>query len=247
MRLRASTLIPLLVIPLCGVSAQTAAGDARAFAALRASHIGALTPLMTPAMISRRLDGAQLGIRYGLLDERGIRTNAVAGSGIFAAGLQSSITLTAGVSDADCAGCSPAMLLGLGADMRIMQATDILGAGSGSMLNVAVGGDVAYAQLKPGDDYALALGVGAPVTLLLGGGAEGGMRFAPYFTPVFGIAQTSTPCPSGCDKSGTRWVLGGGIGVWNPLTNVSASAGISRVMLSGSKPVFGVNVVLGGR
>jgi hypothetical protein len=196
-------------------------------------------------MIGRQIEGAQLGIRYGFVNENNIQTHAVAGAGIFAAGLQSSVTVTAGVSDADCPDCSPAMLLGLGGDMRIMEATDVVG--DGSALHVGVSGDFGYAQLKPGDDYAITLGIGAPITLSFGGGMEGGVRFAPFFTPVLGVGQTSTSCPTGCDKSGTRWVLGGGIGVWNPLTSVSASVGINQVILTGSKPVFGVNVVIGGR
>jgi hypothetical protein len=238
--------IALLALTLAAMRASAAqsAGDLRAVTALRATHLGALTPLMTPAMISRRLNGAQLGIRYGLLDEQGVRTTAVAASGIFAAGLQSSVTLTAGVTDADCTNCGPGMLLGIGGDMRIYEKRTAVGSGSG--FSLAVGGDLGYAQLKPGDDRAISLGISAPATWSPNRLAEG-MRFALYFTPVFGIGQTSSACPSGCDKSGTRWVIGGGVGVWNPMTNVSASLGINQVAVSGGRPVYGVNVVLGGR
>ena len=83
-----------------------------------------------------------------------------------------------------------------------------------------------------------------------------GMRVAPYFTPVFGVGETSSPCPSvpipsgssmNCDKSGVRWVLGGGIGLWNPESGVAATVGMNQVVLSGARPVFGINVILGGR
>ena len=233
----------LLSAPIWSVLAQST-GDLHAFVALRAAHIGALTPLMTPAMISRRLNGAQLGIRYGLLDEGGVRTNAIAGSGIFAAGTESSATVTAGVTDANCNGCTPALLLGVGGDTRLYESSESLAGGTG--LTVALSGDLGYAQLKPSDDYAIALGVGAPVTVSLG--STQGMRLAVYGTPVFGIGETSTPCPLGsCDKSGVRWVLGGGIGAWNPTTNISASVGVNQVMLSGAKPVYGINVVIGGK
>lgn len=225
-------------------AAQTTEADVRAAVALRATHIASLTPMMTPAMISRRLNGAQLALRYGLLDESGVRTQAVAASGMFLVGLQSSVSLTAGVNDADCTGCSPALMLGAGADMRIMDAPNVLG----GALSVAVSGDVGYAQLKPGSEHALALGIGAPVTLSIGGGGSQGLRFVPFFTPVFGVGETSTPCfLVSCQRSGTRFVLGGGIGVWNPISNLSASIGINQVVISGAQPVFGVNVVLGGR
>jgi len=226
-------------------SAQLSTGDARAFVALRASHIGALAPMMTPAMIGRKLNGAQLGVRYGLLDEGGVLTHGIAGSAIFGVGLQSSMVLTAGVREANCNGCTPALLLGLGGDMRVMEAGDVVG--SGSSLSVAVSGDIGFAQLKPNE--AIALGVGAPVTLTLGAGGRDAMRFVSYFTPTFGIGETNADCPAfgSCERTGTRWVLGGGIGLWNPMSNVSASIGINQVMLSGAQPVYGVNVVLGGR
>ena len=237
-------LTPLFLFTLLASDAHAQSGDTRAFIALRATHLGALTPMITPAMISRRLHGAQLGIRYGFREEGGTRTQSIAGSGIFGVGLTSSIAVTAGVSDPDCFDCSPAMLLGLGGDMRVYESGNT---GSGS-LTLAISGDVGYAQLKPGDESALALGVGAPLTLSFGATPQG-TRFAPFFTPVFGIGSTSLGCPLNldCQESGTRWILGGGIGVWNPTSSISASLGINQVMLSGAKPVFGVNVQFGGR
>ena len=247
--MRCRTAVVLLVFaPLTVAFAQTSVGDERAFVALRASHIGSLTPLMTPAMISRRLNSAQLAIRYGFLDEGGIRSHAIAASAILTAGLQSSMTLTAGVRDDDCTGCTPALLLGAGGDMRVIELGDPLGAGSA--LNIAVSGEVGYAQLNPGSEHALTLGIGAPITLSLANIGTTQMRIAPYLMPMFGIGQTSGPCsPSGtgCDKNGTRWVIGGGVGVWNAATNISAAIGVNQIVLSGAKPVYGINVILGGR
>ena len=233
-----------MIVPLA-LGAQATVGDQRAFVALRASHLGAVTPMLTPAMLGRTLNGGQLGLRYGLRDEAGVRTQAVAGSASFGLGLQSGMTLTAGVTDADCVDCTPAMLLGIGGDMRIYQGADVMG--DGSSLTLGVSGEFGFAQLKP--NHGFVLGVGAPIALSLGGGGREGLRVVPYFTPMFGIGQTSAPCPGlmVCDQSGTRWVLGGGIGVWNPISSVSASLGINHVVLSGAKPVFGVNVAFGGR
>jgi len=236
----------LLLAPLVPSRAQSP-GDTRAFIALRASNIGALTPLLTPAMIGRRLNGAQLGLRYGLRDEGGVRTNSIAASGIFSIGMQSSWALTAGVSDADCVDCNPTMMLGIGGDMRIMQSGDFLT--PGAMLNIGVSGDFSYARLEPGSGSALALGVGAPITLAFGAAtSESGLRFAPFFVPVFGVGQTSVGCGGGsCEESGVRFLLGGGIGVWNPASSISATLGINQVLFPDAKPVFGVNVQIGGR
>jgi hypothetical protein len=241
--------LPILLLAWAAPSAaaQTSAGDARAFDALRASHIGALTPLMSPPMINRRLNGAQLAIRYALRDERGVRTHSVAGSGIFSLGLKSSLGITAGVTDGDCVDCAPALLIGIGGDMRIYEIGDF--GGPGSNLSVSVSGDFGYAQIKPGDDHAFAFGIGAPLSMSFAAGGREGLHFVPYFTPIFGIGQRDISCPvnTDCQLSGTRLVMGGGIGVWNPMTSISASVGVNHVVLAGALPVFGVNVMIGGR
>jgi hypothetical protein len=243
MRLLAPLALALTLAPAMRAAAQT--GNDRAFIALRATAIGALTPITTPAMISRRLNGAQLGIRYGFREEAGLRTHAMAASGIFGVGMASSVSLTAGITDAECIDCSPAMLLGFGGDMRVFESGSASG---GPSLSVAVSGDFGYAQLKPGDASAVAFGIGAPVTVTFGATRQG-MRIAPFVTPVFGIGSTSDECFVGidCEKSGTRWVIGGGVGVWNPLSSISASVGINHVVLDRARPVFGVNVQIGGR
>lgn len=213
----------------------------RAFVALRNTHIGALVPMPGPAMLGRQIEGAQLGVRYGFNREAGITTHAVAGSGIFAAGTTANLSIHAGVVDADCAGCPPELVLGVGGEMRVFEGGD---PGGGSSLNIGVSGDLGYGQLKP-DNSAFALGVGAPMTLNFAAGPNAGMRIVPYFTPVFGIGQVSGCVGGNC--SGTRIVLGGGIGFWNPLTSVAALIGVNHVVLQGQGPVFGVNVVFGGR
>jgi hypothetical protein len=179
--------------------------------------------------------------------EDDINTYAYAASGVFNAGMQSSVTMTAGVLDSDCTGCPPALMLGAGGDMRLGEVADVIG--DASQLTVGVSGDLGYSQLKPGNDYALTLAVGAPLALTIGSGGPEGMRISPFFTPVFGVGQTSTPCMNTvttCSKSGVRWVLGGGIGFWSPMSNISASIGVNQVVLSGARPMYGVNVMIGG-
>jgi len=248
MRLRAVLSCVLLVALAFAARAQSV-NDRFASQALRASHLGALTPLMTPSMIRRTVSGAQLGIRYGLMDEQGQRTHAIAGSGILAVGLASSVTLTAGVTDSECSGCAPGLILGLGGDMRVFERADVVA--SGSTFTIAVGGDFGYAaQASNTDQSALALGIGAPMTLVFGGNREG-MRIVPYFAPVFGVGQVNDVIciADPCDKSpsGTRVVLGGGLGIWNPISSISASVGVNQVMINSARPVFGVNVIVGGR
>lgn len=235
----------LLLAPLSAAASQTFQ-DARAFVALRSTHIGALTPMLGPAMIGRQPNGAQLAIRYGFNREEitggSVNTHAIAGSGIFAIGTGGTWAIHAGVSDADCEGCSPEMMLGIGGETRVFEVGDFLGAGSS--LSIGISGDAGYAQLKP-DGSALSLGVGAPMALQLSSGNNSGMRIIPFVTPVFGIGQIND-CGGGGSCNGTRFVLGGGVALWNPLTSISASVGVNHVFFPDQQPVFGVNVVFGG-
>jgi len=246
MRLSTRFGIAAALAALASPAAAQSEGDVRAAVALQSTHIGAFAPLMSPSMISRKLNGAQIGLRYGLMNDNTINSQAVAANVTWVAGLQSSFTLNAGVLDLDCNACAPALLLGVGADMRVAEFGGAMG--DASQLTIAVGGDIGYGQLKPGDDHAIALGVSAPVTLSLGGGGRDGLRFVPYFTPTFGVGETSTGClVVSCTQSGTRFMIGGGIGVWNPMSSFSASIGVNQVLISGAQPVYGVNVAFGGK
>lgn len=238
----------LFVLALASAPGLAAAQQVNAWVgeAIAASPIGALTPLMSPSMIGRTLDGAQLALRYGFErdSDLDLDTYGIAASGIFALGLKSSVSITAGVRDASCDGCTPRLLLGAGGDMRVYETSDFVGNGSGIALSVS--GELGYGSAF-GEEDAFALGVGAPLTFSFALGDRDAMHVVPFITPVFGVGQTS--CPPGlpnCDQSGTRLVLGGGVGIWNPMTSISASLGVNRVMQEGEKTVFGVNVVIGG-
>jgi hypothetical protein len=220
--------------------------DALVGEAIASSPLGALTPLMSPSMIGRSLDGAQLGLRYGFRRDSDIDldTYGIAASAIFSLGLKSSMSITAGVRDSDCDGCTPRLLLGAAGDMRVYETSEFVGNGSG--IAVSVSGELGYGSAF-GETDAFVLGIGAPLTASFATGDRDALKIVPFFTPVFGIGQTDCPTGQpGCDNSGTRLVLGGGVGVWNPMTNISASLGANRVMQEGEKTVFGVTVVLGG-
>ena len=199
---------------------------------------------MTPAMVSRQLGSGQLGIRYGFRNQDEFQ--AFAATGVLSPGLRSTVSLTGGVTDANCIGCDIAVLAGLGVDYRVFDAGDPMG--KGTSLTIALGGDAGYARVKPGDEDAWTFGIGAPITLSFALGGQEGLHLVPYFTPVFGYGSTSGPCllVVDCDKSGTRWVLGGGVGLWNPLSIVSVSVGVNQVMQSGGgKMLVGINAMVG--
>jgi hypothetical protein len=162
--------------------------------------------------------------------------------------MKSSFSMTGGVTDLDCPGCGPALMLGVGGDMRVYESGDPVG--SGSTLSLALSGDLGYAKLEPSAQTGLVLAVGLPLTVGFGANREG-LRFAPYFTPALGVGSVSDSCnglvTSDCEESGMRWLVGGGIGIWNSLTSVSVTIGVNQVLIERAKPVLGINVIVGGR
>lgn len=246
MRLRAFALVPALASAISAAGAQEQSRQFRAFTALNASELGALSPLMTPSMTQRKLNGVQWALRYGVRDSSNIVSSSVAGTVIFEIGMAASVYGTVGVRNVACeAGCDPRALAGGGADMRVYQRGGIIN--GGSAFTVALSATGGYANLK--HDNAWVFGVGAPIALSYATGGKEGLRVVPYFRPVFGVGQTDVPClvNENCAQSGTRWVMGGGVGVWNPMSNFSASIGISQVVFDGSHPLYGVSVIYGGR
>ncbi|HEU4995045.1 MAG TPA: hypothetical protein VFT29_09495 [Gemmatimonadaceae bacterium] len=246
MRLRAFALVPALASAISAAGAQEQRGEFRAFTALNASELGALSPLMTPSMTQRKLNGAQYSLRYGVRDSMDIVSSSVAATVLLEIGMAASVYGTVGVRNVACeAGCEPQALAGIGGDMRLYQLGDVIN--RGSALTVAISGTAGYADLT--HDNAWVFGVGAPIAVSFATGGKEGLRVVPYFRPLFGVGQTDAPClvDNDCDRSGTRWVLGGGVGVWNPMSNFSASIGISQVVFHNSHPLYGVNVTYGGR
>ena len=70
------------------------------------------------------------------------------------------------------------------------------------------------------------------------------MKFVPYVTPAFGFGRAGG---GGASESGVRFLLGGGVGLYNPESSVSVHAGFQQIFISGAKMLFGVGLSLGGR
>ena len=243
--MRLTPLALLLVVAPAPLLAQITTGEIAAVA-LRATYIAALPPLMSPAMIGRQLDGAQFAFRYGIREQDSVFTSAVAASAVFSIGMKSGVALTAGLVDADCFGCPPRVTAGVGGDMRVYEKSTVVR--HGSDLTVALSGDAAWAQV-PSEESAIGLSLGAPITLTLRGSGQEGVHFVSFLNPALGVGQVDL-CPSGspnCEDTGSRWLIGGGVGLWNPLVNISASLGVNYVFEDHSKPVYGITVIFGGR
>lgn len=133
---------------------------------------------------------------------------------------------------------------------------------SGSRLTFGLNGELGYGRPRNTsfNDGALVSGaVGIPIGLVPGTRARNAMRIVPFVTPGFGFgeirggARATVVTPEGTielrsdEQSGTRFMLGGGLGFYNRASTVSFTIGFQYVSIEDAKPQFGVALTLGGR
>jgi hypothetical protein len=215
-------------------------GDVAAWAALLGTPSGALVPLMTRTMTGLPTRSAQIVFRYGYMDgENDLATlHNVAVTALLPAGTGATFSLTAGMIHPTCAGCENHLMLSAGGDMGLYSSP--LGPSSDAgRFTMSLSGELGYG--KPHDESFVAGVVGLPFALVLG---TGPMRFVPYVTPAFGFGRSSA---GGSSESGTRFLLGGGIGLHNPESSVSLHGGFQQIFITDAKMLFGIGLSIGGR
>jgi hypothetical protein len=215
-------------------------GDEAAWSALLGTPSGALPAIMTPTMVGVPLRAAQIAFRYGHMSGGNdfADLNNFAITALFPAGTGATLSLTGGVIHPSCDGCQNQVMLSLGGDMGLYSSP--LGPSSDAgRLTISLNGEFGYG--KPPDGRLFAGTVGLPFALVLGSGS---MKFVPYVTPAFGFGSSSE---SGSTVSGTRILLGGGIGLHNRESSVSVHAGFQQIFITDSKMLFGLALSLGGK
>jgi hypothetical protein len=226
-------------LPIFGGPAPTA-GDVAAWSALLGTPAGALAPVVTPTMVGAPLRSAQIVFRYGHLG--GGRVSAslhdFGVTALLPAGTGATLSLTGGFIHPDCNGCDNQLMLSVGGDMSLYSSP--LGPSSDAgRLTIALNGELGYG--RPSGGNLIAGTVGLPFALVLGSGP---MRLVPFVAPAFGFGSSSE---SGSSVSGTRFLLGGGVGLHNPESNVSLHAGFQQIFITDAKMLFGLGLSIGGR
>jgi hypothetical protein len=210
------------------------------YGAIASTPVGALPPMLTNTMIDRLQNGASFAVRYGHLDGSDFvpAIHGIGVTGILPAGLGSTITVTGGMTIGDCDGCKAELMLGVGGDLRLTGMS--MGTTSTSPLfTVSLAGDVGYGNADPGSFFSGYVGV--PVALVQRGS---GMQFVPFITPGFSFARTSSGSET---SSGSGFMLGGGLGIYNSLTNVTVNVGVQHVFISSAQTMIGLNLIVGGK
>jgi hypothetical protein len=239
----------MLVFGAAAAAAQATQQDINngaAYDALLLTPPGAVAPLATSTIVDQRQQGAVFAIRYGYVPTNGgVGFNNLAATAVLPMGLGATVSLTGGTTIPTCqsniSGCSPGLMLGAGGDMRLAA----LGTAPATRIVVAVNGELGYG--KPRNvDHEFSGSVGLPVSLIFNGDPTQGLRIVPFVTPAFGFGNEEIDSGSG-SQSGQRVMIGGGVALTNPTSNVAATLGFQKIVIDGGKTQVGVSISLGGR
>lgn len=223
--------------------------DIAAYQSLLVTPVGALPPFATASMTGVVQNGAQLAVRYGYVsNDNGNGFNNVAATAVLPMGIGSTVSVTGGVAaPTSCTGCRAGLLLGLASDIRLTEMA--LGTGrDGSRLTFTLNGEVGFGNPKLPDRVELLSGaVGIPITLI-SSGPSNSMHFAPFVTPAlgFGRREVTTPLGGTSSESGSRFMLGAGILLYNPASGLSFDVGVQHVAISGGTTQVGLGLIFGG-
>lgn len=241
--------IALLVVLTSVAAAQPSAQDIAAYQSLLLTPVGALPPFATSTMAGVVQNGVQLAVRYGYVSsDNGPGFNNIAATAVLPMGIGTTVSLTGGVTaPTSCNGCSAGVLLGLAGDTRLTEMA--IGTGrDGSRLTFALNGELGFGNPKLPDRFNLISGaVGVPITLV-SGGPSNSMHFAPFVTPGFGFGRREVDTGGGTNvsESGTRLMIGAGILLYNPASNLSFDVGVQHIAIDQGQTQVGLGLILGG-
>lgn len=231
------TIVYLCAAALFASSAPLAAAqdedDVAAYAAMVFTPIGALPPLVTPAMAGISHAPTRINARYGRIsfsDDVGFNNLGV---GLDFGRRRGSLGLLVGYAFDDCEGeCDGAVMIGGHAE-GTLGSTPLGDDPSSATLRMGVRGDVGFARMD--DVTALSAVLGVPLAVSM---PSGGLRFVPFVTPAFGLGRLS-----GNDESetGVRFLLGAGVGVVSS-TGLMVDLGVQKVFIDDGDAMVGIAV-----
>ena len=234
------------------VGATAAAGaqsadDIVARTALVFTPVGALPPLATSTIQGEFQRSAALAFRYGYLSgaNDGPDANNLGVTAVIPFGLGGTVSLTGGFFSLTCDECDPGLMLSLAADRRLGEMA--FGSGrDGSRLRFSLNGELGYGQPQGtsfSEGSVMSGAVGLPISLVSGSRRREEMRVVPFVTPGFGFGGIR----GGGSPSGSAFLLGGGVGIYNPSSSVAFGFGFQHVAVRNSSTQIGLTLVLGGR
>jgi len=239
--------LPLLAAP---AAAQNTDGDLAAYFGLITTPLGGLPPIATNTILDEPHNGAAFALRYGHVggDVFTSTLNNFGATAVLPWGTTSTFSLTGGVAhssfdDGFESTSDNTLMLSAGADTRL-GAMALSSARDAARIVVGVNGELGFARPTGGKVWSGS--VGLPVSLVSASSSRDQLRFVPFVTPAFGFANLSNDDGSP-STSGSRFMLGAGLSIYNRSNSVAVNAGLQYIPISGGHTQFGIGLVLGGR
>lgn len=223
------------------------------YIAILGTPIGSLPPLATYTLAGLAQHSPQVVARYGYVSDMALPLAPDSGghfahsvgtfglTGILPVGVGGTVSLTVGVANEECDGCSGSRFIGsIDGDYRIFT-TSIRQAGATRFTvaaNYGIGGG------NPATGTSWTGNIGFPLAFTIG--ADSGLQFIPFMTP--GIAfVTTTGTPEASAVHSLRALTGGGVSLFNGKSNFNASAGIQYIFVPKTQVLIGIGFSYGGR
>ena len=216
-------------------------GDIAGYVALSTTPVGAMTPVVSSAMLGRIAKGYSITGQYGHLSDDAAGFNSF-GASVSMPLSGFSLGGSLGFMSPSAQGSKSNLMLGANAETNL--GAWALGQGkNANLFTLSARGDFGWANPDDGtctsnSITALSLSAGAPLALVL---KNGDMTWAPFVTPGLGWGRLSA---NGASESGTRFMMGAGLGMTHR-NGWGVSVGMQKVFIDQGKTVFGLNLSYG--
>lgn len=224
------------------------------YVAILGTPIGSLPPLATYTLTGLAQRSPEVVARYGFVEDMALplapdsgghdahSLSSFALTGVFPIDLGGTVSLTLGLSNQQCSGCTGARFMGsLDGDYRLWS-TAIDNAANARRFTVAVNGGIGVGN--PATGTAWTGNVGFPLSFTVG--AESGTQVIPFITPNVVLVTTSGSSESDAIHS-LRGAITGGALLFNAKSELGASVGIMYIFVPKTQVGLGVSLSYGGR
>jgi len=222
------------------VSRLTAQGQSAVvgYLTLLSTPAGGVSPIIKQWMLPDPAQHVGIESQWGHLSADGGSLNSfVIGAALPIAAGRADVGLSAGYQKASCdAGdCSGNFLASAGVEGRVVQSR--MGQAT---FTVGLSGKIGFA--KPTGVTLWTASTNVPLSLAVG--KQDGVQFVPFLSPGFGWGSVRE---GGNSESGTRFMLGGGLGIIGRSSGVGLTLGAQKIFVEGGKVVFGAGLSLSRR
>lgn len=223
------------------------------YIAILGTPIGSLPPLATYTIAGLAQHSPEVVLRYGYVSDMALPLAPDSGghfahsvgtfglTGILGVGLGGTVSLTVGVANEECDGCSGSRFIGsIDGDYRIFT-TAIREAGRTRFTvsaNYGIGGG------NPATGTSWTGNIGFPLAFAIG--PDTGLLVIPFMTPGVTFV-TTTGTSEASSVHSLRALTGGGVSLINRRSNFGASAGIQYIFVPKTQVLIGLGLSYGGR